>query len=243
MRNELAKLAKFDHLVVSDDLVFGASFGDGLKRFGEGCEAMAVRIMNPDGSRFWDWTATGGMKGSVLLDYWEADRNVYITGGVCVLKVEVIDRVTWDGIRGFYQLEDVDFSARLKAAGITIRFNPFCSVLHDDDRYSRVGRRVFRFDHLLGQVLERRQAKERDEARRLLAEARRMAEVNPERIALLKHIATRIDEKDYVAKLIVKGSKGVGSRSRSEIRTPENRPAPAHSIIVRIVDHLKYVCR
>lgn len=198
MRNALARIARFDRLVIGDDdIVFDSEFGSGLKRFGEGCDAMAVRVVNPDGSRFWDWAATGGTKGSVLLDYWDADPNVYITGGICVLKADVLDRVAWDDLRGFYECEDVDFSTRLKAAGITICFNTFCKVLHDDDRYSRVGRSVFRFDHLLGHALRRHQAGEGDEARRFLAEAARMAGIDPDRTTALKDVAARIGGQNY----------------------------------------------
>jgi glycosyltransferase involved in cell wall biosynthesis/Tfp pilus assembly protein PilF len=200
MRNELAKLAKFDHLVMSDDdIVFDRDFGKGLQRFGEGYEAMAIRILNPDGSRFWDWACVGGTRGSVLLNYWDADANVYITGGICVLKTTVLERVRWDDSRGFYQSEDVDFSTRLKAAGIPIRFNPFCSVLHDDDRYSRVDRRIFRFDHLLTHVLEMHQAREPRKAGRFFAEAVRLGGAHPERITKLKDVAARIGERDYLA--------------------------------------------
>lgn len=153
LRNAAVRQARFDHVVVTDDdMRFDPGFGEGLKRFGEGYEAMAVRMLNPDGSRFWDWATVGGSRGGVLLDYWDGDPNVYITGGCCVLKAEVLDRVGWDDLLGYYQGEDVDFSRRLQAAGVVLRFNPFCTILHDDDRYTRVGRRVFRFEDLVAAI-------------------------------------------------------------------------------------------
>ncbi len=176
MRNELGRLALYDHLVVADDdLVFDPGFGAGLKQFGESYDAMAVRIVNADGSRFWDWATSGGTRGSVLLDYWNTDPNIYITGGICVLKTAVLDHVKWDATRGFYECEDVDFSTRLRAAGFNIRFNAFCKVTHDDDRYSRVDRRIYRFDHLLKAIEETARAHEASEAQRLLTHAFRMA--------------------------------------------------------------------
>jgi glycosyltransferase involved in cell wall biosynthesis/Tfp pilus assembly protein PilF len=202
MRNALAAKARFDRLIISDDdIVFDEKFGKGLERFGDGYDAMAVRVVNPDETRFWDWATTGGAKGSVLLDYWDSDPNVYITGGICVLKADTLDRVAWDDSRGFYESEDVDFSARLKAAGLVICFNPFCRVLHDDDRYSRVDRRVFRFDDLLGCVLQHHQSRQRDQARRYLAEAARLAGADPDRVRALKELAARIGEQDYPARL------------------------------------------
>ncbi|HAV64357.1 MAG TPA: hypothetical protein DCY13_18565, partial [Verrucomicrobiales bacterium] len=190
MRNELGRRAAFDHLVVcDDDLVFEPDFLEGLQRFGEGYDAMAVRIVNPDGSRFWDWATTGGPKGSVLLDYWDTDPNIYITGGFCVLKAAVFDHVQWDELRGFYEREDVDFSTRLKVAGFTIRYNPFCTVLHDDDRYTRAGRRIYRFEHLREAILQAHRAGEMDRVRQLFSRARIVAGSYPDRKEDLRTIA------------------------------------------------------
>ncbi|MGE3310935.1 MAG: FkbM family methyltransferase, partial [Limisphaerales bacterium] len=172
MRNTLGRLAAFDHLIVTDDdIVFDPGFADGLRRFGEGYDVMAVRILNTDNSRFWDWASTGGVKGPALLDYWDADPDVYVTGGICVLKSEVLDQVAWDEVRGFYQAEDVDFSSRLKAAGFQIRFNPFSVVVHDDDRYSRVGRVVCQFAQLLGEAATNHTTRSREETLGFLTEA------------------------------------------------------------------------
>ncbi len=193
MRNALAKAAAYDHLVISDDdLVFDPGFASALQRFGEAYQVMAVRILNADGSRFWDWATTGGPLGSVLLDYWESDPRVYVTGGICVLKAEVAERVAWDDLRGFYQREDVDFTARLRAAGFHIRFNPFAVVVHDDDRYTRVGRAIYQFDHLLGDLLENRTKYRPDGLTRMLAEAHRLAGTDPRRLAAVEDVARRI---------------------------------------------------
>ncbi len=216
MRNHLARHARYDHVVVSDDdLVFGPGFAGGLGRFGEDYEAMGVRIVNPDGSRFWDWATTGGPKGSVLLDYWETDPKVYLTGGFCVLKTHVLDHVSWDEARGFYEQEDVDFSARLKAAGVEIRFNPFCMVIHDDDRYTRVGRRIFRFDHLLAAIDIACRGGEKAEVARLLEVAHRLAAPDPERRSALAGLAGR-----HGLALPKPGS----ATSPSQVGQPERRP-------------------
>jgi glycosyltransferase involved in cell wall biosynthesis/Tfp pilus assembly protein PilF len=193
MRNELCRRARFNQLVVcDDDLVFAPDFAEGLKRFGVDYDAMAVRIVNPDGSRFWDWATTGGTKGSVLLDYWDTDPHLYITGGICVVKAAVWERVQWDEHRGFYEREDVDFSTRLRAAGFTIRYNVFARVTHDDDRYSRVDRRIYRFDHLMEAILQAHQARELDEVRRLFAHGVRIAANYHDRRQVLVELASRM---------------------------------------------------
>ena len=139
MRNALTAAARYDHfVVVDDDFIFHDDFYTGLQRYGDDWEALSVRILNPDGSRFWDWATHGGPRGHVLLDYTDDDDHVYITGGLILLKAEVADRVKWDDGRGFYQGEDLDFSSRLRKAGIRPSFNRHSSTTHDDGRYTLV---------------------------------------------------------------------------------------------------------
>lgn len=137
MRNVLTAAARFDHLVVvDDDFIFHPDFFSGLQTYGEDWDVLAVRILNPDGTRFWDWATHGGPRGHVLLNYDEQDEHVYNTGGLCLLKSYVADRVKWDDGRGFYQGEDVDFAARLRAAGYRPKFNRHSTTTHDDPRYT-----------------------------------------------------------------------------------------------------------
>ncbi len=137
MRNALTAAARYDHfVVVDDDFIFHDDFYTGLQRYGDDWEALSVRILNPDGSRFWDWATHGGPRGHVLLDYTDDDDHVYITGGLILLKAEVADRVKWDDGRGFYQGEDLDFSSRLRKAGIRPSFNRHSTTTHDDGHYT-----------------------------------------------------------------------------------------------------------
>ncbi|MBM3836640.1 MAG: glycosyltransferase [Verrucomicrobia bacterium] len=141
MRNQLCRRAQYDRLVVADDdMIFHADFYEGLLNFGENYDVLCVRLLNTDGTRFWDWAKAGSAAEQRLLEYTEYDSRVYVTGGLCIMKAAVSDLVQWDGQRGFYQLEDVDFSERLKTAGFSIRCCPFSTVTHNDRRYTQVGR-------------------------------------------------------------------------------------------------------
>jgi GT2 family glycosyltransferase len=140
MRNRLIERSQYDHLVVADDdLVFNPDFYQGLRQYGEHYDVLCVRFLNVDGTRFWDWATIGGPRGHTLLGYDEVDPFVYVTGGLCIMKAHVAARVRWGEHQGFYQFEDVDFSRRLHAAGISIQFNRHSSVVHDDARYTQVG--------------------------------------------------------------------------------------------------------
>lgn len=145
MRNALCALAGGEVLIVADDdMLFHEDFYRGLLEYGDGFDVLNCRILNPDGTRFWDWAANGGPRGHSLMDYGEVDPWVYITGGLCIMRREVFEKVQWDGTLGFYQGEDIDFSERVKVAGFKIAFNPHSTVTHDDPRYTQVGNGVIR---------------------------------------------------------------------------------------------------
>lgn len=194
MRNSLARAARYDRLIVSDDdIIFASQFGKGLDRLGGLYEVVGARILNPDGSRFWDWAATGGTKGAALLDYWTADVDVYLTGGFCILNASVLNRVRWHEYLGFYQAEDVDFTKKLKQADVRIGFNPYCKVIHDDDRYSRVSQRVFLFDHMVETIEKDAMIWSTDELKFLAAQAARMAGNHADRRKLVSDLAARLN--------------------------------------------------
>jgi GT2 family glycosyltransferase len=150
LRNKVCRMAKFDHLIVSDDdIVFHDDFYRGLIKFGEDYDISACRILNPDGSRFYDWKIHVNGK-NYLLDYDKTDPNISLTSGIYIMKQWVFQRVQWSDALGFYEGEDVDFSDRLKLAGIRIALNPYCAVTHNAP-YKQAGRSVLRLD-LLGRL-------------------------------------------------------------------------------------------
>lgn len=142
MRNLACRIAVGDILVVcDDDLIFHADFYKGLVSFGD-FEILSCRILNPDGSRFWDWkTHNSGV--NTLIDYDQTSPDISLTGGLAIMKREVFERVQWDESRGFYQCEDVDYSDRLKAAGIKIEMNSKSTVTHNA-RYTQRGKHIYR---------------------------------------------------------------------------------------------------
>jgi glycosyltransferase involved in cell wall biosynthesis len=142
LRNTAARLAAFDTLVIlDDDLYLHDDFGAGLANYGPDFDLLSCRILNPDGTRFWDWKAHHGH--DWLLDYGETSPHVSLTGGFVVMRRAAFERVQWDEARGFYQAEDVDFSERARAVGLRIAFNPYSTVTHDGP-YTQRGKGVYR---------------------------------------------------------------------------------------------------
>jgi glycosyltransferase involved in cell wall biosynthesis/SAM-dependent methyltransferase/predicted O-methyltransferase YrrM len=157
MRNYLCSQARYDILVVADDdLVFLEDFYKGLCQFGKDFDVVNVRLLNPDGTRFWDWATLDGPQGHRLLDYGHEDPHVYVTGGLCIIKADVARSIRWNGDLGFYQNEDLDFSRRLQKAGYTLKFCPGATVMHNDLRYTQFEDHVLRLEETLadGVILE-----------------------------------------------------------------------------------------
>jgi hypothetical protein len=145
LRNKVCRKARFDHLiVVDDDMIFHDDFYQGLQRYGEDYDVLACRILNPDGSRYYDWKIhiTGR---DYLLDYENTHPAISLTSGIYIMKHWVFEKVQWSDDLGYYQGEDVDFCERLKDTGIRINFNSYCTVTHDAP-YSQFGRVVYRQD-------------------------------------------------------------------------------------------------
>ena len=169
MRNQLVERAQYGHVVVADDdLLFQPDFHLGLLEFGEDYEVQCVRFLNPDGTRYWDWATSGGPQGHVLLPYDQTDPYVYVTGGLCIMKKAVADRVKWNEQLGFYQAEDSEFSCRLRQAGISIRFNPHSTVVHDDSRHTQLDNFVVAADPIRQMARDAFRQNHMDRARYLL---------------------------------------------------------------------------
>jgi len=142
LRNTAARMAKYDHLLILDDDMFlHADFYPGLMKFGEDYDLLSCKILNPDGSRFWDWNIHNN--GDYLMDYTETSPLVSLTGGFTLMKKEVFERVQWSETLGFYEMEDVDFTERVKREGFSIKFNPLSTVTHDAP-YTQCGNGVRR---------------------------------------------------------------------------------------------------
>lgn len=145
LRNKVCRMAKFDHLIIADDdILFHEDFYLGLKNYGEDYDVMACKILNPDGSRFYDWKIYIDGK-NYLIDYNETNPNISLTSGIYIMKQWVFEQVQMDDNLGYYEGEDVDYSERLKKAGMRIKMNPYCVVTHDAP-YKQAGRSVLRMN-------------------------------------------------------------------------------------------------
>lgn len=143
LRNGAVSRAKGDIIVVTDDdMRFHPGWYEGLTAYTAEWDVMSCRILNPDGTRYWDWKAHSNGK-NWLLEYNEESEYQSLTGGLTILRSYVWEQCKWDDELGFNQAEDVDFTNRVKAAGFRIVFNPLATVTHDAP-YTQRGAGVYK---------------------------------------------------------------------------------------------------
>jgi len=135
MRNKLLREASKDIIIiVDDDVVFRRDFYQGLISYGPDFDVLSCRFLNPDGSRFWDWSRHSQFDHR-MIEYEKTDPEVYITGGLCIINGSVKDSLSWNPDLPIGEAEDVDFSNSIKKQGLRLEFNQHSSVMHNDARY------------------------------------------------------------------------------------------------------------
>jgi glycosyltransferase involved in cell wall biosynthesis len=141
LRNAAAERSCHQHIAFADDdLVLLPGWFDGLEPHVKEADLLTTRLINPDGTRHWDWATHGGPMGHRMLDYGKIDSHLYLTSGLLVVRASVWESIRWDEELGFQESEDIDFSQRAFQAGHRVHFCNESITLHDDPRYTQVGR-------------------------------------------------------------------------------------------------------
>lgn len=147
IRNKIIERATKDIIVVcDDDIIFEKDFYLGICSFGPDFDFQCTRILNMDGSRYWDWAVIDDQGFQYLIPYDEESPYVYITGGLCIFKRKFVGLVEWPRENRFYENEDVEFTKRIRSHNFSIRMNKFSSVTHKDIRMTQYEDRVMRLD-------------------------------------------------------------------------------------------------
>jgi GT2 family glycosyltransferase len=149
LRNHACAAARHEILaVLDDDTRLEADFINAIVNFPRPWQIMLPAILNPDGSRYWDWRQWNSPADQRMVNYCVEDTGQIIPCGAAVIvRRAVWQAVPWDETIGFYQepyAEDIDWGIRLHQAGYRMTSNPECIVHHDDARYYQVGAGVMR---------------------------------------------------------------------------------------------------
>lgn len=145
LRNAVGARARHQYVAFcDDDIVLSPGWGEGLVGYLDRYDLIATRLINPDGTRHWDWSTFGGARGHIMLEYGEKDDQLYLTSGLMLVRKAVWAAVGWNPKLVYKQAEDVDFSQRVMQTGYTVGCCTASWAVHNDEYYTQVGRCVER---------------------------------------------------------------------------------------------------
>lgn len=124
-KNLIAQATRAETLLIAHDRYrMPTDFLAQMAAFGGDFSALVCRQMLPDGERFPDWVTTSSFwkwNQPALLDYGDYSPQIYINGGLMVVKTAVMRRHLLNELLLWSQGEDVEWTRRLQAAGIVPR--------------------------------------------------------------------------------------------------------------------------
>ena len=148
LRNNAGEKASHDTLVfVDDDFIFPETWASRLVEFSvdNGWNALANKILLPDGGRFWDRATFIPEHKLVSYDHPSYCSGLYQTGGFWIIRKETYTQHKWDSSIPIYNdkkngrpNEDIEMSLRYRKNGIFVEFDKDNYVWHNDDKYVEV---------------------------------------------------------------------------------------------------------
>ena len=122
-KNLIARHAKFANLIISHDrYIFGPSVIDNLLEFGGDFDVCTFEAVDENGNPFPQWVSYSHQwKNSLHLDSDSFESNVYLNGGIFLVKKDVLLNHPINPLLFWGYGEDIEWSRRMKNAGITPR--------------------------------------------------------------------------------------------------------------------------
>lgn len=130
MRNRAIERSLGEILILcDDDILFTRGYWEGVEEaLPEDWDILCTRILNPNGTRFWDWATKHPKNGQGLLPYDATDPYVFVTGGHGVYRRQVFDALLWNEDLRYGDIECYDFSERARKAGMRFAVAPQATV-------------------------------------------------------------------------------------------------------------------
>ncbi len=132
-----------------DDIIFSQDWYSNFLNYNKKnktWQIMGNKVLLPDGNRYWDRSIFLPRHQMVPYDFNSEDVTFYQSGAFCVASKSLLEKISWSdeipfyGIsKGFRYNEDVEFSLRLKGAGVKIDFDENNLVWHNDFSYTSNG--------------------------------------------------------------------------------------------------------
>lgn len=98
IRNAMIERSKGEILILcDDDVLFTPNYWTKVKEYIERpWDILCTRLLNPNGTRYWDWAAHYKDRGQTLVPYDKVDPNMYATGGHGIYRRKVFEKIQWN---------------------------------------------------------------------------------------------------------------------------------------------------
>ena len=116
LRNAAISAARGKWIIhCDDDILFTTGYWQSVqKHLNDDADILCTRLLNPNGTRYWDWAAFYSGKGQTLLPYDVLDSAVYATGGHAIYRRAIFEKVRWNESILHGGNEEFDFAAQAR---------------------------------------------------------------------------------------------------------------------------------
>jgi len=130
IRNALANRVTTELLVhCDDDILFTEGYADSILSVKDDpWDILCTRILNPNGTRYWDWAAFYEGKGQTLVPYDSMDKQMYATGGHAIYRKHVFQKVRWNESLTHGANEEFSFAADARNCGLRFSLKKSATV-------------------------------------------------------------------------------------------------------------------
>ena len=119
LRNRAVKEARGQWVIqCDDDVLFSSNYVAALEQvLSTDADVICARLLNPNGTRYWDWAAFVPGRGQTLVPYEIQDDHIYATGGHAVYRRKVFDQILWPESFRHGENEEHLMAERLRQGG------------------------------------------------------------------------------------------------------------------------------
>lgn len=112
LRNLALDAANGDIIIhCDDDIMFTPGYWEAVsKTLDSPWDILCTRLLNPNGTRYWDWTAYYPGRGQTLLPYDSQDDYVYATGGHGIYRRSFFESIRWCETKCHGENEEYDLA-------------------------------------------------------------------------------------------------------------------------------------
>lgn len=129
IRNILLQEAKHPVVVfIREDTCPDPNFYDTLLGFYDDFDILNLRVLNPDGTRHWDWASRGGPLGDRLVPYDEQDEFITACPALFIAKRDTLRSVLFNESQDPEIPWEIDLSERMREYGGLFTFCPDASA-------------------------------------------------------------------------------------------------------------------